>query len=42
MINTNEHNDFFPEVRVPMNLLPIEEATKAGSFSTISLSQSVN
>jgi hypothetical protein len=26
---------------VPMNLLPVVEATKVGSFSTLSLSQSI-
>jgi hypothetical protein len=31
----------FPEVRFLKNLLPVEEATKAGSIPTLSLSQSV-
>jgi hypothetical protein len=39
-INTNERGDLFPEVR-SKNLLPVEEATKAGSNPTLSLSQSV-
>jgi hypothetical protein len=41
MINTNEDSDLFPEVRFLKNLLPVEEATKAGSIPTLSLSQSV-
>jgi hypothetical protein len=39
-INTNEHDDLFTEVRF-QNLVPVEEATKAGSTPTLSLSQSV-
>jgi hypothetical protein len=39
-INTNEHDDLFTEVRFK-NLVPVEEATKAGSIATLSLSQSV-
>jgi hypothetical protein len=32
---------FVPEVRFQRNLLPVEDATKDGSISTLSLSQSV-
>jgi hypothetical protein len=35
------HKDLFYRGSVLANLLPIEEATKAGSFSTSSLSQTV-
>jgi hypothetical protein len=40
-INTSEHGDLFYRGLVPKNLVPIEEATKAGSISTLSLSQMV-
>ena len=32
------HDDLFYRGSVPRNLIPVEEATKAGSISTISLS----
>jgi hypothetical protein len=35
------HKDLFYRGSVLANLLPVEEATKAGSFSTPSLSQTV-
>jgi hypothetical protein len=35
------HVDLFYRGSVLSNLLPVEEATKAGSFSTLSLSQTV-
>jgi hypothetical protein len=35
------HKDFFYRGSVLANLLPVEEATKAGSFSTSSLTQTV-
>jgi hypothetical protein len=35
------HNDLFYRGSVLANLLPVEEATKVGSFSTLSLSQTV-
>jgi hypothetical protein len=35
------HEDLFYRGSVLSNLLPVEEATKAGSFSTLSLSQTV-
>jgi hypothetical protein len=38
-INTSEHIDLFYRGSVPKNLVPIEEATKAESISTLSLSQ---
>jgi hypothetical protein len=34
-INTSEHNDLFYRGLVPKNLVPVEEATKAGSISTL-------
>jgi hypothetical protein len=37
-INTSGHGDLFYQDSVPKNLIPIEEATKAGSVSTLSLS----
>jgi hypothetical protein len=40
-INASEHNDLFYRGSVPKNLVPIEEATKAGSIPTLSLSQTV-
>jgi hypothetical protein len=40
-INTSEHSDLFYQGLVPKNLVPVEEATKARSISTISLSQTV-
>jgi hypothetical protein len=36
-----EHGDLFYRGSVPKNLVPIEEATEAGSISTLSLSQTV-
>jgi hypothetical protein len=38
----DEHGDLFYRGSVPKNLVPVEEATKAGSISTLSLSQTVN
>ena len=40
-INASEHGDLFYRGSVPKNLVPVEEATKAGSISTLSLSQTV-
>ena len=40
-INTNGHDDLFCRGSVPKNLVPVEEATKVGSISTLSLSQTV-
>jgi hypothetical protein len=40
-INTSEHDDLFYRGSVPKNLVPVEEATKAGSISNLSLSQTV-
>jgi hypothetical protein len=40
-INTSGHGDLFYRGSVPKNLVPVEEGTKAGSISTISLSQMV-
>jgi hypothetical protein len=40
-INANEHNDLFYRGSVPKNLVPVEEAIKAGSIPTLSLSQPV-
>jgi hypothetical protein len=40
-INMSEHDDLFYRGSVPKNIVPIEEATKVGSISTLSLSQSV-
>jgi hypothetical protein len=40
-INTSGHSDLFYQGSVPKNLVPIEEATKVGSISTLSLSQTV-
>jgi hypothetical protein len=37
----SEHGDLFYRGSVPKNLVPVEEATKAGSISTLSLSQTV-
>jgi hypothetical protein len=39
--NEVRHEDLFYRGLVLSNLLPVEEATKAGSFSTLSLSQTV-
>ena len=39
--NEVRHEDLFYRGSVLSNLLPVEEATKAGSFSTLSLSQTV-
>jgi hypothetical protein len=38
---TIEHGDLFYRGSVPKNLVPVEEATKAGSISIFSLSQMV-
>jgi hypothetical protein len=38
--STSEHGDLFTG-SVPKNLVPVEEATTAGSIPTLSLSQSV-
>jgi hypothetical protein len=35
------HDDLFYRGSVPKNLVPVEEATKAGSIPTLSLSQTV-
>jgi hypothetical protein len=40
-INASEHGDLFYRGSVPRNLVLVEEATKAGSISTLSLSQTV-
>jgi hypothetical protein len=40
-INTSEHIDLFYRGSVPKNLVPVEEATKAGSILILSLSQMV-
>jgi hypothetical protein len=37
----NEHDDLFYRGSVPKNLVPVEEVTKTGSISTLSLSQTV-
>jgi hypothetical protein len=37
-INASEHSDLFYQCSVPKNLIPIEEATKAESIPTLSLS----
>jgi hypothetical protein len=39
-INTSGHGDLFYRGSVPKNLLPVEEATKGESISTLSLSLS--
>jgi hypothetical protein len=39
--NASEHSDLFDRGSDPKNLVPVEEATKAGSISTLSLSQMV-
>jgi hypothetical protein len=39
-INTSERGDLFYQGSVPKNLITVEEATKAGSISTLSLSLS--
>jgi hypothetical protein len=38
---TSEHGDLFYRGSVPKNLVPVEEVTKTGSISTLSLSQTV-
>jgi hypothetical protein len=40
-IKASEHIDLFYRGSVPKNLVPVEEATKTGSISTLSLSQTV-
>jgi hypothetical protein len=40
-IKAREHDDLFYRGSVPKNLVPVEEVTKAGSISTLSLSQTV-
>jgi hypothetical protein len=40
-IKASEHDDLFYRGSVPKNLVPIEEVTKTGSISTLSLSQTV-
>jgi hypothetical protein len=40
-MNAREHGDLFYRGSVPKNLVPVEEATKARSISTLSLSQTV-
>jgi hypothetical protein len=37
----NEHGDLFYQGSVLKNLVPVEEVTKTGSISTLSLSQTV-
>jgi hypothetical protein len=37
----NEHGDLFCRGSVPKNLVPVEDVTKTGSISTLSLSQTV-
>jgi hypothetical protein len=37
----NEQSDLFYRGSVPKNLVPVEEVTKTGSISTLSLSQTV-
>jgi hypothetical protein len=37
----SEHGDLFHRGSVPKNLVPVDEATKAGSIPTLSLSQKV-
>jgi hypothetical protein len=37
----SEHGDLFYRGLVPKNLVPVEEVTKTGSISTLSLSQTV-
>jgi hypothetical protein len=37
----NEHGDLFYRGSVPKNLVPVEEVTKTGSISTLSLSQMI-
>jgi hypothetical protein len=37
-IDTSGHDDLFCRGSVPKNLIPVEEATKAGSILTLSLS----
>jgi hypothetical protein len=40
-IKASEHGDLFYRGSVPKNLFPVEEVTKTGSISTLSLSQTV-
>jgi hypothetical protein len=40
-IKASEHGDLFYRGSVPKNLVPVEEVTKIGSISTLSLSQTV-
>jgi hypothetical protein len=40
-INTSGYGDLFYRGSVPKNLILVEEAIKAGSISTLSLSQTV-
>jgi hypothetical protein len=40
-INTSEHGDLFYRGSVPKNLVLLEEATKAESIPTLSLSQMI-
>jgi hypothetical protein len=40
-INTNGHGDLFYRGSVPKKIVPVEEATKARSIPTLSLSQTV-
>jgi hypothetical protein len=37
----NKHDDLFFRGSVPKNLVPVEEVTKTGSISSLSLSQTV-
>jgi hypothetical protein len=39
--NASEHDDLFYRGSVLKNLVPVEEATKAGSIPTLFLSQTV-
>jgi hypothetical protein len=40
-IKSSEHGDLFYRGLVPKNPVPVEEVTKTGSISTLSLSQTV-
>jgi hypothetical protein len=40
-IKASEHSDLFYRGSIPKNLVPVEEVTKNGFISTLSLSQTV-
>jgi hypothetical protein len=40
-IKASEHDDLFYRGSVPKNLVPVEEVTKIGSISPLSLSQMI-